>query len=374
LFIVYAILIFALLIFVHEFGHLITAKSVGIKVKEFAIGMGPRLWSTQRGETRYSVRPFPIGGFCAMEGEDEDSDDPRAFNNRPAPARALVLVAGSGMNILLAVLMLSVLIFANGEPQPRVDTLTENSPAAEAGLKPGDEIIAINGEKVTSWAEISGALSKAANAGPAAPVTGPTAGAADPAAAGQNPAPGAEEQTAHAPPPQVNLLVRHEDGTEQSISTGMYEDDDGAYRVGVTPVMAHGPSFFFRSFKLGGEATWNMAKMMYRVLGELFTGRVGIDTLTGPVGIVKAVGDTAKIGGGYVVELAALISLNLGIVNLLPLPALDGGRILFLVIRLFTGRRVSDALEARIHTIGILALFALMGYITLIDVNRFIIK
>ncbi|MDR1043235.1 MAG: site-2 protease family protein, partial [Clostridiales Family XIII bacterium] len=122
MFIIYAILIFAVLIFVHEFGHLITAKSVGIRVKEFAIGMGPRLWSVERGETRYSIRPIPIGGFCAMEGEDEESDDPRAFNNRPAPARALVLFAGSGMNIILAILLLSMLIFANGEPTTRVDT------------------------------------------------------------------------------------------------------------------------------------------------------------------------------------------------------------------------------------------------------------
>jgi regulator of sigma E protease len=341
LFIIYAILIFALLIFVHELGHLVTAKAVGIRVREFAIGMGPRLWSVTRGETRYSVRPFPIGGFCAMEGEDEESDDPRAFNNRPAPARALVLVSGSGMNVILAVLMLSVLIFTSGEPSVRVNTVTANSPAAAAGLKVGDEILAVNGEAVSSWTEISGKLAEVANASAR---------------------------------PRVDLLVRHPDGREQTISADMYEDVDGAYRVGVTPVMTRGPGYFFRSFQLGAEATWNMTKMMYNAIGDLFTGRAGIDQLTGPVGIVKAVGDTAKVGGGYVVELAALISLNLGIVNLLPLPALDGGRILFLIIRLFTGRRVSDALEARIHTIGMIALFALMGYITLIDVDRFIVK
>ncbi|MDR1292965.1 MAG: RIP metalloprotease RseP [Clostridiales Family XIII bacterium] len=343
MFIIYAILIFALLIFVHEFGHLITAKAVGIGVKEFAIGMGPRLWSVERGGTRYSIRPIPIGGFCAMEGEDEESDDPRAFNNKPAPARALVLFAGSGMNILLAVLMLSLLIFANGEPTTRIDTITENSSAAESGLKAGDEILAVDGEAVTSWAEVSERLALAAN----------------------------DKTSAH---PEVSLLVRHEDGAEQTIPAAMYEDTDGAYRVGITPAITRGPVFLLQSFKYGGEATWNMTKMMYHVLGDLFTGRAGLDQLTGPVGIVKAVGDTASAGGSGVVGLAALISLNLGIVNLLPLPALDGGRLLFLVIRLFTGRRVSDALEARIHTIGIIALFALMGYITLVDVNRFIIQ
>ncbi|MDR0596771.1 MAG: site-2 protease family protein, partial [Clostridiales Family XIII bacterium] len=348
MFIVYAILIFALLIFVHELGHLLTAKGVGIKVKEFAVGMGPRLWSAKRGETRYSLRPIPIGGFCAMEGEDEDSDDPRAFNNRPAPARALVLVAGSGMNILLAVLMLSLLIFAQGEPTVRVDTVTEGSPAEQAGLKIGDEVLAVNGEAVSTWSDISeklGAVSDRAEQGGSA-ADSPNAGGA-------------------APGPAVNLLVRHADGSEQEIAAGMYAEADGSYRVGITPATQRSPGHFFRSFALGGEGTWNMAKMMYSAIGDLFTGKAGIDQLTGPVGIVKAVGDTAKVGGSYVVELAALISLNLGIVNLLPLPALDGGRILFLIIRLFTGKRVSDALEARIHTVGILALFALMGYITL---------
>jgi regulator of sigma E protease len=348
------------LIFVHELGHLLTAKSVGIRVKEFAIGMGPRLWSVERGETKYSVRPFPVGGFCAMEGEDEESDDPRAFNNRPAPARAFVLVAGSGMNILLAILLLSLLIFVQGEPTVRVDTVTESSPAAAAGLKAGDVVLAVNGTPVSSWAEISEQLGVIANVSPT-----------------QTNAESSKQTDAEqssAPAPHVDLRVRHADGSEQTIPTVMYEDADNVYRVGIMPTMARNPGQFFHSFALGAKATWSMTKMMYNVIGDLFTGNAGIDQLTGPVGIVKAVGDTAKVGGGYVIELAALISLNLGIVNLLPLPALDGGRILFLVIRLFTGKRVSDALEARIHTIGILALFALMGYITIIDVNRFIIN
>jgi regulator of sigma E protease len=290
-----------------------------------------------------------------MEGEDEESDDPRAFNNRPAPARALVLVAGSGMNIILAVLMLSLLIFSMGEPTTRIDTIAEDSPAVLSGLKVGDEILAVDDVAVSSWAEVSERLAEAA-----APAAG-TAGADD------------QTEAAAASQPAVSLRVRHADGAEQTIPARMYEAEDGAYRVGITPQMSRGPGFFFRSFGLGAESTLNMTKEMYRVIGELFTGKAGIDQLTGPVGIVKAVGDTARSGGSYVIGLAALISLNLGIVNLLPLPALDGGRILFLIIRLFTGRRVSDALEARIHTIGILLLFALMGYITFVDVNRLII-
>jgi regulator of sigma E protease len=252
MFIVYAIIIFALLILVHEIGHLVTAKAVHVNVEEFALGMGPRLASFERGGTIYSVRPFPIGGFCKMEGEDEDSDSPGAFNNRPIPARALVLLAGSLMNILLCILMFSVLIF-------------------------------------------------------------------------------------------------------------IYSD----HHTFIT---------FFQSFGRGAAATWELTKMMYGVIVQLFTGHASMNDLTGPVGIVKAVSDSAKLGFAYVVQLAALISLNLGIVNLLPLPALDGGRILFLIIRIFTGKRISDSLEGKIHLVGILLLFGLMIYITFIDVGRFVVK
>jgi regulator of sigma E protease len=252
MFIVYAIIIFALLILVHELGHLITAKSVGVSVEEFALGMGPRLASFERGGTIYSIRPFPIGGFCRMEGEDEESDNPGAFNNRPIPARALVLFAGSLMNVLLCILMLSILIFVYSE--------------------------------------------------------------------------------------------------HHTILT------------------------FFQSFGRGFMATGQIMKMMYEVIVQLFTGHASMDDLTGPVGIVKAVSDSAKLGFAYVVQLAAFISLNLGIVNLLPLPALDGGRIVFLIIRIFTGKRISDSLEGKIHLAGIVLLFGLMIYITFKDVGRFIIK
>jgi len=248
MFIVYAIIIFALIIFVHELGHLLSAKLVKIHVDEFALGMGPRVFQRERGGTIYSLRPIPIGGFCKMEGEDEESDNPRAFNNRPVPARALVLLSGSLFNVLAAIIALWLLIFF------------------------------------------------------------------------------------------------------------AYSD--------------HSFSAFFESFWRGILATGKITEMMYHVIGQLFTGQVGIDSLTGPVGIVKAVGDTAKMGFSYLIQLTALISLNLGIVNLLPIPALDGGRILFLIIRLFTGKAISDSLEGKIHMIGIALLFALMIFITVIDFGR----
>ncbi|MDR0356761.1 MAG: RIP metalloprotease RseP, partial [Clostridiales Family XIII bacterium] len=160
MFIVYAIIIFALLIFVHEFGHFITAKATGIKVREFALGMGPKLLKKQKGETLFSLRVFPVGGFCAMEGEDEDSDDPRAFSNRPAPARALVLISGSLMNVLLAVILLACVIFSAGEPSLRIDEISKESFAASAGIAEGDTILAINGERTKAWSDLTGILAK----------------------------------------------------------------------------------------------------------------------------------------------------------------------------------------------------------------------
>jgi regulator of sigma E protease len=345
-FIVYAVIIFAILIFVHELGHFIAARVSGISVREFALGMGPKLFKKQGKQTLFSIRAFPIGGFCALEGEDEDSEDPHAFNNRPIPARALTLVAGSLMNILLAILLLSIIIFVAGEPTTKIAEISADSPALSAGLTEGDQIVSLNGETIKSWADISAYVTDFNQRAASGEVT-------DDAAA---------------------IEVLRADGSRETIKTAFYEDADGNMKIGITPVIGHSPGFAFRSIGYGAHATWNMTKMMFATLGDLFTGKAGIDSLTGPVGIVKTVGDTAQMGFGYVVQLAALISLNLGIVNLLPLPALDGGRILFLIVRLFTGKRVSDTVEGRIHLVGFVLLIALMIYVTVIDVNRFILN
>lgn len=346
MFIVYAIIIFAILIFVHELGHFIAARVSGISVREFALGMGPKLFKKQGKQTLFSIRAFPIGGFCAMEGEDEDSADPHAFNNRPIPARALTLVAGSLMNILLAILLLSIIIFSAGEPTTKIAEIGADSPALGAGLVEGDQIVSINGEPIKSWADISAYVTDFNQRVASGEVTGDAAA----------------------------IEVLRADGSRETIKTAFYEDAEGNMKIGITPVIGHSAGFAFRSIGYGANATWSMTKMMFATLRDLFTGKAGIDSLTGPVGIVKTVGDTAQMGFGYVVQLAALISLNLGIVNLLPLPALDGGRILFLIVRIFTGKRVSDTVEGRIHLVGFVLLIALMVYVTVIDVNRFILN
>ena len=152
--IIYAIIIFCVLIFVHEFGHFIAAKACGVKVNEFAIGMGPAFFKRQKGETQYSLRIFPIGGFCAMEGEDEDSEDERAFNNKPAWQRACVLAAGPLMNVVTAMLLLIIIATWSGQPTTTVNQVLDDSPAYEAGIQAGDTILSVDDKEIEEWNDL----------------------------------------------------------------------------------------------------------------------------------------------------------------------------------------------------------------------------
>ncbi len=331
--IIYAIIIFCLLIFVHEFGHFIAAKACGVKVNEFSIGMGPAFFKRQKGETLYSLRIFPIGGFCAMEGEDEDSDDERAFNRKPAWQRAIVLAAGALMNLITAVILMIIIAFWSGQATTVIDQVLDDSPAYEAGIETGDEIIDINGSEINEWNDIIGVIGES------------------------------REETASI------TVIR--DGKEETLTSSMeYDEEAGRYKIGITPVIEHN---VIASVGAGIRNTGDMTVMMYDIIKKLFTGEVSTKELSGPVGIVYAVSDTAKAGIIYVVYLAALLSLNLAIMNMLPFPALDGGRLLFLIIRKITGKRVTDEMEGKIHFIGIVLLMLLMVYVTWNDIFRFIV-
>ncbi|MDR2771406.1 MAG: RIP metalloprotease RseP [Clostridiales Family XIII bacterium] len=333
--IVYAIIIFCLLIFAHELGHLTAAKAVGVRVNEFSLGMGPRLFGFKKGETSYTLRAFPIGGFCAMEGEDENSDDPRAFNKKPLPAKALVLLAGSLMNVLLAVLILSFVIFANGTPTAVVSEVGAGSPAEAAGVAPGDRIVSVGGVPVSEWNDIPAAVT---------------------AAKGDH----------------IAFTVLR-DGVEIQLESGFYTGEDGLRKVGITPAMERRARDLLPSLLLGCRATWAMGVAMVQAIAQLFTGDVPVKELTGPVGIVYMVGDVAKNGMLQLAQLTALISLNLGIVNLLPIPALDGCRFVFLFVRKITGKAVTDEMEGKVHFVGLMLLFALMIFVTFQDVARFVL-
>ena len=325
---IYAIVVFCVLIMVHELGHFFAAKLTGVQVNELSLGMGPKLFEHQGKETLYTLRLLPIGGFCAMEGEDEESENERAFSNKSAPARALVIVAGAVMNVLLAVTILSAIAGYTGIASTELKDVTEGKPAYQAGIRPGDEIIEVNGEKVNFFVEARNLIMMS-------------------------------EDT-------VELVVRR--GNQKVYASIPVElSEDGYPIIGIEAVVTKNP---LTAIHYGAVATVDMGKSMVGFIAQLFTGQSSVNELTGPVGIVSAIGQQARYGFIYVANLAALISLNLGIMNMLPLPALDGGRLLFIIINGITGKAVSEEIEGKIHFVGLLLLFALMAYVLLQDVGR----
>mgnify|MGYP001190367438 CR=1 FL=1 len=322
-----AVVLFVILIFPHELGHFIAAKSVGVKVNEFAFGMGPALWKKQKGETLYAIRLFPIGGYCAMEGENEESDNDRAFNNKPGWAKILVLVAGSMMNVIIAVVILSIMMGVIGNPSTTIDKVQAASPAYTAGMEKGDVITAIDGTAIKNWSDISTLIQKNRDG--------------------------------------MTVTVNRSGKTVDLRMTP--EKSQGRYIVGITPTMNHNPLL---AVKNGAVTSWKMLGTMYVSLKELFSGQVSAKNLQGPVGIVTMVHQSESYGLYYFFYLLSFISINLAVINMLPLPALDGGRILFVIIRKITGRMISDKMEANVHAAGMILLLTLMVFVTWNDIGR----
>ena len=324
-----AIILFCVMIFPHELGHYIAAKRLGVKVNEFAFGMGPVIWKKQKGETLHSIRLFPIGGFCSMEGEDEDSDEPRAFNNKKPWQKIIILAAGSFMNVLCAILIMSIVVGVLGFTTTTIDTVSEGSPAEMAGIMAGDEITAIDGQPIEAWTDVSAAIASAEGG-------------------------------------QIIMTVQRDGRTLES-SVTPEQTQDGAFLIGITSRVSHNP---FRAVAEGAKSTWNITVSMFQTLSQLFTGQLGADSLSGPVGMVQMVSQTTQYGWWYYGFLTALICINLAIINMLPLPALDGGRIIFVIISMITGRPVSQKVEGTVHFVGIMLLFGLMAYVTFNDITR----
>ena len=333
--IIQTIIILCILIFVHELGHFAAAKLSGVKVNEFALGMGPAFFKRTRGETQYSLRVFPIGGFCAMEGEDGGSDDSKSFEKKPARIKAMILAAGSFMNVALAILILSSMFLITYSLTTEIRQVGEGSPAQAAGIIAGDKIVSLDGVEIKEWQDIVTQIS------------------------------GTQKDSL-----TIGII---RDGRQLEVETSVTTAEDGRKVIGITPAEARSLGNPITALIMGTKASYNMLVNMIEILGQLFTGGVPTSDLVGPVGIAYIVEDTAKMGMRPLLFLVALISLNLAIVNLLPFPALDGGRLLFLAIRKITGRAISDTVEGRIHLIGMVLLLALMVYVTWNDIERFII-
>ncbi|MGI5998714.1 MAG: RIP metalloprotease RseP [Lutispora sp.] len=321
-----SVLVFAAIVMVHEFGHFIVAKLSGIRVEEFAIGMGPKIVGKKKGETLYSLRAIPIGGYCKLTGEDEASNDTRAFNNKSLFTRMAVIFFGPLMNFLLAVLIFSLVI----SQSTIINEVIEDKPAYTAGMQKGDKIVQINRRQVEDWDSIKQSISSNPNI-------------------------------------PINIVVERDKELKNIIVTPIVENEAEGAIIGITPSLR----IAGMSFKNGINTTVEVSKTMLDFLVKLFTGRASSDEVSGPVGIIVFINEAAKIGFLYLLNLTAFLSLNLGIVNLLPIPALDGGRLLFLFIELIRRKPIEAEKEGFINFVGFVALMVLAVIIAYKDLIKF---
>ena len=348
--VIFAIILFSFLIFIHELGHFATAKAFGVQVNEFSLFMGPALWKKQRGETLYSIRCIPIGGYCAMEGEDGDSENPRAFSNAAWWKRLIILVAGAAMNFVTGVAMIGVFLAPNESYiLPQVSLVEENC-AFSSYIQPGDTIVALDGEKIYVNSDFS--LIMSLNPGDIHDLTIRRSG----------------ELLEYK---NVNMQMRE------------FPDENG------NPVLRYGFSFSLAESTPGlwANMTWKTSmdtvRMVRLSLQMPFTGRAGFQDVTGPVGIVQQMSNVAEASGSAwyaflnLLYFGGFIAINLAVMNLLPIPALDGGRVVGLlltaVLEGVTRKKVNPKVEGYIHGAGMLLLLALMAVIMFKDIF-FIVK
>ncbi|MBE6900114.1 MAG: RIP metalloprotease RseP [Ruminococcaceae bacterium] len=335
--IVIAILLFGFMIFFHELGHFATAKWAGVKVNEFSIGMGPKIISKTFGETDYSLRLLPIGGFVAMEGEDDESEDERRFMACPVWKRIIITSAGAIMNLILGFAV--VFVLTCGQTligTTTVASFTEGASSAEF-LEINDKILAVNGEKAGCDYDI------------------------------------------------VYSLIRDTDGV---VSMDILR---GGEKIHLDEVVFDtqeigGTTSIVLDFSIYGEEpdifgkigysfrwTWSLVKLVWHSLGDIISGEFGLSQLSGPIGVTETISDAVKTTNyKSILLILAIVTVNLGVFNLLPLPALDGGRIFFMVIELFRGKPINQKVEGIVHTVGMALLMILMVIVAYNDIARLI--
>ncbi|MBQ0083309.1 MAG: site-2 protease family protein [Clostridiales bacterium] len=332
-----AVAAFLALIIIHEFGHFIAAKAMGVRVNEFAVGFGPKLFSRKKGETEYKINLIPLGGYCAMEGENEASEDGRAFCNKKPWQRLIIVAAGAVFNLILGVVLVGVSLI----PSDRFATKTiakfaDNSVSSKYGLKAGDEILSVNGRRVFTTYDMSYTFT------------------------------GIDDGT-------VDLTVLR-DGERVDLKDVKFatEEVDGINYLSVD-FWVYGEEKTFTSFVSQSlKMTVSYARVVWFSLLDLITGKFGLNALSGPVGITAVVGNAAKQNINNLWPIMALITINLGIFNLLPFPALDGGRIFTIIIEMIFRKRVPEKVEATINTVGFAILFVFMIIVMASDIFKLV--
>lgn len=338
------IVILGFIVFVHEFGHFMMAKLAGVYVYEFSIGMGPKIWSKKGKETEYSLRAIPIGGFCAMAGEDIDDDElkkipkKKRLQAKTAWQRFLIMFFGAGNNFISAILILFLmaLIWGGTTMKPIINSVEAKYPAAQAGIEAGDKVVELNGHIIKTSDDLSLYLALAD------------------------------------PTEKTTFVVEKANGDKETYKVKAKKVKDGdevSYVYGIT-IKNEKTKGFVNAVKYTFKKTGSIFKQMAITVGALVTGGVRLNQLSGPVGIYSVVGESSKAGIANVLYLVAFLSINVGFINLLPLPAFDGGHILFIIIEKIKGSPVDPELENKIHMIGMFLLLLLMFIITVNDIIK----
>lgn len=329
-----ALIAFGLLITIHEFGHYLVAKRVGIRVHEFSIGIGPRLAGVKAGETLYSLRLLPLFGFVRMAGTEpgEVVPDDRGFNQKGVLERMAVIAAGPGMNFLLAVVLFSLIYGVVGVFDERtvIGGLVPGSPAAQAGLEPGDRVIMVDGQAVANWGEMVRAIQRNPNRA-------------------------------------IGLSVLR-GGSELDVRvTPVVDPETGKGFIGIRrSLVRFGP---LASVQQGLLQTGAVVAVWFKSIFLILTGRIQAE-VAGPVGIVQMLQEASEVSIGYFLFLAAALSATVGLINLLPIPALDGSRLVFLTVEGVRGRPVDPAKENFIHFLGFALLLLVAVVVTYRDILR----
>ena len=338
------IVILGVIVFVHEFGHFIFAKIAGVYVFKFAIGMGPKIWGFKKRETEYNLRAIPIGGFCSMAGEDFDDEElkkvpkKRRLQAKTAWQRFLIMVFGPMNNFILAVILLFfiALVWGGSTMDPIITSVEAGSAAEEVGISSGDRILKINNHKISTSDDMSLYLAISD------------------------------------PKKYTTMKVEKENDevvTYKIKPRKIKENGEEVYRYGIG-IEQKKTKGFGEALAYTFKKTCSIFKQMYITLAYLFTGGIKLNQLAGPVGIYSIVGEQSKAGIANLLYLMAFLSINVGVINLLPIPAFDGGHILFIVIEKIKGSPVDPELENKIHAVFLVLLMLLMLVITFNDILR----
>lgn len=345
------VFVFGMLVMVHELGHYVLARLNGIKVLEFAFGFGPKIIGFKGKETDYSIRLVPLGGFVRMHGMDAETNedgeqiiapasDPRSYQNKKIWQRMSVIAAGPLMNFVLAIVLFALVFAYYGIPTSAngntIGTLLEGKPAQAAGLNVGDRIVSVDGIPTPDWNTLT--------------------------------------QTIHSKPGQSVVFVVEQKGTQRALTLKTEVDPQtGNGMIGIAPEVIYQKVSLFESARYGFERTADFTRFIVMTLGQMITGKVPAD-VGGPVAIAQVIGEGAEQGWAELLSLTAVLSLQLGLLNLFPIPALDGSHLVFLMIEGLRGKPLNPERQGFINLIGFVFLFAIMIAVTYQDIMKLFAK